>query len=548
MAPKAVYSIDGCTPSNARVSDVWNYAAKIREDTGKISAKCHLCEMTVPCSNGSTTGIAKHLDSQHNVRISKKRKLSPAVQNQIALNSGDSFSALSQEERLAVIWSRNGLSFKLVDDVAFRNHFKSCIPDSVDRHKLSKLTVELGNNWLDKSLHELSGATGSLSLDMYTSVAGDKMLNFVFHNGTKRKPFFLKSVYMEQKRVQDISSAMAAVLHELTTRGITVIGVVADNEPAMQLALGALHAKDPGIITARCMAHSLQLVLKDLTKEITAIKSTIDQVNSILSQYRKSDFRRKLIQNGETHKLIRPVETRWSTNIDAMERIIQSRPFLENILTLTSEQWSEMETVFTFLLPFRIATDILQADSSSIFEGIEALANLRLHLESRNDIFRDKTLACLTKREANHWSMDIHRLALLVTPKTNYTTMKKQQLQENRELLERYIHSIKKKLGHSIDSTELKEDVTAWINRSRNDREGDGHDVRQFWANESIVYPHVGMIAHVLGKIPPSEASVERCFSHQKLLHTPLRNSLNVDKVNASMFIRMAHDKILRMS
>ena len=39
--------------------------------------------------------------------------------------------------------------------------------------------------------------------------------------------------------------------------------------------------------------------------------------------------------------------------------------------------------------------------------------------------------------------------------------------------------------------------------------------------------------------INPSEASVERSFSKQKFIHTPLRNKLHKDTVEALMFIKV---------
>lgn len=60
----------------------------------------------------------------------------------------------------------------------------------------------------------------------------------------------------------------------------------------------------------------------------------------------------------------------------------------------------------------------------------------------------------------------------------------------------------------------------------------------QFWQIQAITKPLLSIVAIAAISIAPSEAAVERSFSHQKLVHNPLRNSLSEESVQALMRIR----------
>ena len=70
--------------------------------------------------------------------------------------------------------------------------------------------------------------------------------------------------------------------------------------------------------------------------------------------------------------------------------------------------------------------------------------------------------------------------------------------------------------------------------------------VRMYWI-ERLSIKETELLASVelpLLAINPSEASVERSFSQQKLIHSSLRNRLGNDIIEAQMFIKM-NDKLL---
>ena len=61
-------------------------------------------------------------------------------------------------------------------------------------------------------------------------------------------------------------------------------------------------------------------------------------------------------------------------------------------------------------------------------------------------------------------------------------------------------------------------------------------------------YPVHQTLANLIKKFPVSEASVERAFSRHKLVHSRLRASLGVEKLDETLFIRYNFEVILKAS
>jgi hypothetical protein len=49
------------------MSFVWQKFDKIKNSTGKIVAKCKICEKIIQCSGGSTSGLRTHLRTIHDL-------------------------------------------------------------------------------------------------------------------------------------------------------------------------------------------------------------------------------------------------------------------------------------------------------------------------------------------------------------------------------------------------------------------------------------------------------------------------------------------------
>ena len=60
-----------------------------------------------------------------------------------------------------------------------------------------------------------------------------------------------------------------------------------------------------------------------------------------------------------------------------------------------------------------------------------------------------------------------------------------------------------------------------------------------YWHEMAIHVPFLSKVALALLAVTPPEACVERCFSHQALVHSDLRGRLDDDSIRSLMAVRM---------
>ena len=63
--------------------------------------------------------------------------------------------------------------------------------------------------------------------------------------------------------------------------------------------------------------------------------------------------------------------------------------------------------------------------------------------------------------------------------------------------------------------------------------------ISTFWQRAASTLPNLAKVALRLLRVNPTEASVERSFSAQGILHSDLRNRLSDESVESLMFVRM---------
>lgn len=70
------------------------------------------------------------------------------------------------------------------------------------------------------------------------------------------------------------------------------------------------------------------------------------------------------------------------------------------------------------------------------------------------------------------------------------------------------------------------------------------NSIRDYWNNLTFVYRCLFVVASVLLSCAATEAFSERVFSHEAIVHSRLRNSLDIEVVRAILFIRLNYKYI----
>lgn len=124
-----------------------------------------------------------------------------------------------------------------------------------------------------------------------------------------------------------------------------------------------------------CLAHTLQLTLKDAMKHPNA-DSLISRARKLVHAVRKSSVANEAMIRKCGKTLVRDCSTRWNSTVDMLRRLLEIRTEVNQVLeelgmdTLLTSDWAKVENLVKLLEPFAIHTDQLQSDSQSLSQGV----------------------------------------------------------------------------------------------------------------------------------------------------------------------------------
>ena len=104
-----------------------------------------------------------------------------------------------------------------------------------------------------------------------------------------------------------------------------------------------------------------------------------------------------------------------------------------------------------------------------------------------------------------------------------------------------YCVAVLNKLGHPNAEAQLRTEMGKWVQRSGplSVPPNPQPSPTRYWQSIALVVPMLAKVALAVFSITPSEAAVERSFSHQSLVHSDLRTRLDDSTIEAVMMVRM---------
>lgn len=263
-----------------------------------------------------------------------------------------------------------------------RNHFSGkVIPDlySETRERVSKM------------LHEAEHV--SLTTDMWSSSMNDDYLGVTAH--FIDEDFTLNHVCLEVIPFPEVSHSATNIKDFLMKTleewdlSEKISAIVTDNGRNMVLATNMspyLHIP--------CLAHSLQLVVKDGILNNKNVTNLIGTCRRIVGHFKHSSNAYKILRKKQEivkcplHRLIQDEPTRWNSSLHMMARLLEQKPAILLASTelkipadLTSIQWGLMENVVDILSVFDKATFAVSSTKVSISETIPIINSIRQELE-----------------------------------------------------------------------------------------------------------------------------------------------------------------------
>jgi hypothetical protein len=251
----------------------------------------------------------------------------------------------------------------------------------------------------------------------------------------------------------------------------------------------------------------------------------------------------------------------------AMNKTAEKYP----VVNIDEDRWQQLDDVITILKLFQVFTDQLQSDDamlSVVYKGFENICehvknvSKQLHtaelkvMDWKSEHVKTSVLMNIRKRYQGNIATAAVKLVHILS------RSKEGRLISDIEpatIKQTMLHNIKRLANNSMidqysNDTEIKDEAARqWTAFQSSEGEFmptsaepittniSYESIREYWmdrlnSNETEM---LATIALAMISINPSEASVERSFSQQKLTHSVLRNRLADEVVEAQMFIKM---------
>ena len=452
-----------------------------------------------------------------------------------------------------------------------------------DRRQLRAAVISEAQNLRGRVVRQLRifcrSSPITVAIDGWTNVNTAKVTNVVLICGGEA--YYWCSIVngSHHNTAVWLRDPLVEVLNDIKAQGLAFTGLVADNERVNTTLWELLLAPFPFLLRTACAAHLVQLcVLKAL--ELPVIDPILTTMEGVIRQFRYKVNRLKLKQvqlaaGGSFLSLIRPCDTRWSSQMYAAERLVRLRTFVDLVVPQTSQYWCELEQVINFLKPFQLATDVMQRDTSCLYDVYTQFKHLLLHAQSipptsifysvKDDVTNiiinmwekhvnikaiiscailsfdaelDPALEPMTS-EAEEWLWDFaakYSLAWNLSLSSNYDDLRRMAKSQWGEFTVRAAESTFRRLDKDIaDERMLANSQERPFNP------------RLVWYLHIRHAPVLAHAAVALLSVAGSEASVERTFSAQGDVHSDRRNRLADVTVESEMFIKFNERTVRRL-
>lgn len=242
----------------------------------------------------------------------------------------------------------------------------------------------------------LAGTGLTLMTDGWTSATNRQMVNVLLVSYEGAEFLFCVDASGFTKDADFIANLLRRALEEVGKE--RVIQVVTDNA-ANCLAAGRLISEEfPWITHTPCSTHSIDLLLEDFSKA-EWVSNTIENAHGVvkfvtrhsklLDVYRTAPRKDEKGQKRAALELIKPVETRFGTDLLMLNRLLEERQALEQVAVhpewavavgksqdvkcrelkgyvLSSEFWEDVQFICDLMRPFFLLLRELDSDKPSM--------------------------------------------------------------------------------------------------------------------------------------------------------------------------------------
>ena len=391
-----------------RTSKIWNYFSVEREHD--VKAQCNHC--SVKLVRGSdvrafgTSSLLNHLRTKHpdmyrQLEEDKAAALGqsdgpPTKKSKMASETStmersrslqrDSDRARSIDKAIACMIALDEQPFTVVESPGF-SYFMSVVEPRYQMRSrqfyADTVVPEVYDNLQKKMVDRLSAAEFvSLTADEwtceYTATSYMIVRAHWLDDCYCRQSALIALVHItESETVENLSREFLRVLEQWRIPLAKVHLVLRDNGRNISEAV-----KEPAVATITCLAHTLQLVIKDALFVQKSVEDVLSIARSVVGHFKHSSTAEERLHDLQRtlklpeHQLVQDVPTKWNSSYMMLLRFVEQRDTLvvyaekHDIRMLTEEQWTTAENICTVLKYFDTETRRLSGETACVSDVI----------------------------------------------------------------------------------------------------------------------------------------------------------------------------------
>ena len=422
-----------------------------------------------------------------------------------------------------------------------------------------------------------------ITSDASSSVLNEPVINYMAVSPTKS--FFLEAVHTEEQ-AHDAEWIAQDLIRVMDSLGDNVIGAITDNMATNKKAWKKLENKYPHRFFHGCVAHGLNLLVKDIFAakkhndeyppgypfdDLLLFASSCKEIVKFFHNHYvpRADLR-KALKAEKLGNLVQPAPTCWGTILgcfkslraadDVLNGLVSQRDFVNKGNANQKEKRAEIkETIthpdfvdklnecITILEPIDMYIKIFQCDAAPCSDVYHTFLDLesKMHSIPNQDEERRNYLVELVQKRFEFMYGDAHGVAYLLDPRY----LGNQMSCSLRREIETFIFNFPKADGTT--SKERKEQLameyTSFRIDALNEREentfrfqmiGKTKSSLQWWKADGTDWPLLRDLAIRVFSMAASAAASERNFSTFGFVHSKLRNRLGPEKVKKLVYIK----------
>lgn len=478
-----------------------------------------------------------------------------------------------------------GLPLSIIDNEDIRRAFyafKSATCELPCRQTAAVKRILIANKVREETIIYLKSASVSspvtIAIDGWTNTRKDKITNIMLLCNSRA--FYYTSIVNKFRRntADWIAPRLEEIIQGIIDHEIRISGIISDNESTNSSAFDLISHKYPFLLHIPCAAHTIQLGLKKILN-LPEIQSIINTSSDIVQHFTDNkqarlDLREysrieQKTENPTKYMIIKPCTTRWSSYFYVIERICKLKQHINLIKEQSDEYWKEAADLLVFLKHFKVSTNIIQADCTTLFDVYKQFKMLsdnikKIQEQSALHQAREQALKVLE----NEWETHIHSNAVIMSAILSFDpdygkSFEDIQIFEARNwfctFAANYLHAYK--ISKLYEFQEIVDTILVQLGLFDN-RENQLKDLqsvievfkqqksytpRSVWTHYKYAVPELANAAIAILSMGCTEAAVERSFSAQAFIHRKLRNKLLHASVEAEMIIKTNED-VLRIS